>query len=227
MMINKILSYIIYFIVRVWNSTLRYHFDQNEMIQKLGNRNYVFAIWHQSLFTGILAQTGKAHIVIISKSKDAEPVAFLCNKLGHISVRGSSKKTGAPDKGGKLAKDEMIEFLKKGYPGAITVDGPKGPALVVKAGIIDMAQKAGAVIVPYTLASSSYFEFNSWDRFRIPKPFAKILVSYGEAIDLSDESISFEDYRLQVENSLLKETKLVSEKILNWKDYSDKNWFEF
>ena len=208
------------------NSTFRYHFDQNEMIQKLGNRNYVFAIWHQSLFAGILAQTGKPHIVIISKSKDAEPVAFLCKKLGHISVRGSSKKAGAPDKGGKLAKDEMIEYLKNGYPGAITVDGPKGPAFMVKAGIIDMAQKANVAIVPYTLASSSYFEFKSWDRFRIPKPFAKILVSYGEPIDLSNESISFEDYRLQVENSLLKETKLVSEKILNWEDYSDKNWFQ-
>ena len=208
------------------NSTFRYHFDQNEMIQKLGNRNYVFAIWHQSLFAGILAQTGKPHIVIISKSKDAEPVAFLCKKLGHISVRGSSKKVGALDKGGKLAKDEMIEYLKNGYPGAITVDGPKGPAFMVKAGIIDMAQKANVAIVPYTLASSSYFEFKSWDRFRIPKPFAKILVSYGEPIDLSNESISFEDYRLQVENSLLKETKLVSEKILNWEDYSDKNWFQ-
>ena len=43
------------------------------------------------------------------------------------------------DKGGKEAKDEMIEMLRTGLPGALTVDGPRGPAHVVKPGIIEMA----------------------------------------------------------------------------------------
>ncbi len=171
-----------------------------------------------------MAQTGKTHVVIISKSKDAEPVSYTCNKLGHITKLGSSKKRMV-DKGGKLAKDEMIEVLRTGIPGALTVDGPKGPALEVKPGIIDIAKKADVMIVPYTLAFSSYWECNSWDKFRIPKPFCKILISYGSPIDVSSEKTDFLDHRIFVEEALRQQTLKVDSRIKNWDQYPRDNWF--
>lgn len=143
-----------------------------------GAQGHVLAIWHQNLFAGILAQTGRRHTVIISRSRDGDPVAYLCEKLGHHVVRGSSKK-GVVDKGGKLAKDEMIEVLKAGVPGAVTVDGPSGPAHQVKPGIVEMARLAGIPIVPYLAIPARYWSLRSWDAFRLPKPFTRIDLCYG------------------------------------------------
>jgi lysophospholipid acyltransferase (LPLAT)-like uncharacterized protein len=220
----KILSILFYSIVKLLNLTYRYRFDGCEPLKELKGKNFVLAIWHQNLLAGIMAQTGKTHVVIISRSKDAKPVSYACNKLGHITKHGSSKKKMV-DKGGKLAKDEMIEVMKTGIPGALTVDGPKGPAFEVKPGIIDMAKKANVMIVPYTLAFSSYWEFNSWDTFRIPKPFSKILISYGTPIDVSSETTDFLGHRLLVENALKEQTMKVNSRILNWDQYPRKNWF--
>jgi lysophospholipid acyltransferase (LPLAT)-like uncharacterized protein len=175
------LLYTVYGLIRLLHWTYRFEFHGTpnvEAARRLGRGSYVFAIWHRNLFAGILAQTGTPHTVIVSRSRDGDPVAFLCTRLGHVAVRGSSKKRGV-DKGGREAKDEMIERLAAGSPGAITVDGPSGPVHEVKPGIIEMARRAAVPIVPYVTIPSRCWTFNSWDRFRLPKPFAKIFVYYG------------------------------------------------
>lgn len=149
-----------------------------------GAAGYILAIWHQNLFAGILAQSGLRHTVMVSRSGDGDPVAFLCSRLGHHVVRGSSKK-GERDKGGKLAKDEMIEVLKTGMPGAITVDGPRGPAHEVKPGIIEMARLAGVPIIPYLALPQRFWSFPSWDAFRLPKPFTRIDIHYGAPMPIA------------------------------------------
>jgi lysophospholipid acyltransferase (LPLAT)-like uncharacterized protein len=123
----------------------------------------------------------------VSRSQDGDPVSYLCTRLGHMAVRGSSKKRGK-DKGGREAKDEMIEVLKTGLPGAVTVDGPSGPAFEVKNGIIEMARRAGVPVVPYYPEPARYWSFNTWDRFRLPKPFSKIYVYYGAPHPVAPET---------------------------------------
>ncbi len=214
----------IYFILQLFRLSYRYRYQGNEKVQALGSRNFILAIWHQNLLAGILGQSGKKHIVIISKSKDADSVAYACHRLGHLIVRGSSKK-GNVSKGGAEAKCGMIEFLRQGYPGAITVDGPKGPAFKVKPGIVDMARKANTFIVPYTLSFSSYWQFKSWDSFRLPKPFAKILISYGDPVNVLDDKVDFAEHQSAVENALIHQTKIVDAEISNWESYSKSNWF--
>lgn len=157
-----------------------------------GTGGYILAIWHQNLFAGILAQSGLRHTVMVSRSGDGDPVAFLCGRLGHHVVRGSSKK-GERDKGGKLAKDEMIEVLKTGMPGAVTVDGPRGPAHEVKPGIIEMARLAGVPIIPYIPIANRYWSFPSWDAFRLPKPFTRIDIHYGAPM-LIGMATSFDEF---------------------------------
>ena len=75
--------------------------------------------------------------------------------------------------------------------------------------IIDMAKKAKALIVPYAITLSSFWEFNSWDKFRMPKPFSKILISYGDPIDVSDENKSFHYYQALVEDALKNQAEIV------------------
>jgi lysophospholipid acyltransferase (LPLAT)-like uncharacterized protein len=178
---KSLLLFLVYGLVRLLHWTYRFEFHGTDHLaeaRRLGRGSYVFAIWHRNLFAGILAQTGTAHTVIVSRSRDGDPVAFLCTRLGHVAVRGSSKKRGV-DKGGREAKDEMIERLATGSPGAITVDGPSGPVFEVKPGIIEMARRAAVPIVPYVPIPARCWTFNSWDRFRLPKPFTKVDVYYG------------------------------------------------
>jgi lysophospholipid acyltransferase (LPLAT)-like uncharacterized protein len=200
--VKIVFLFIVYGLVRLLHATYRFRFHglaHVEAARRQGRGSYVFAIWHRNLFAGILAQAGTPHTVIISRSRDGDPVAFLCERLGHFAVRGSSKKRGR-DKGGQEAKDQMIERLKAGSPGAITVDGPSGPVFEVKPGVIEMARRADVPIVPYTALPASCWTFNSWDRFRLPKPFSRIDVYYGApyAVPVETQFEGFAEHQKQI-----------------------------
>ncbi|MDB5972368.1 MAG: hypothetical protein JWQ90_4818 [Hydrocarboniphaga sp.] len=181
--INRYLLFFAYLLVRALASTYRFRSAKPPIAPGTGPADgYVLAIWHQNLFSGILAQSAKRHCVIVSRSRDGDPASYLCRKLGHEVVRGSSRKKDGRDKGGKLAKDEMIDRLRAGLPGAVTVDGPNGPAFEVKPGIIEMARLAGVPVVPYLTLPRRYWSFPSWDSFRLPKPFTRIDICYGAPI---------------------------------------------
>jgi len=223
------LSFFIYLFVRAMHLTYRYRFlsestkNMNELIHQ--KQNYIFSIYHQNLFPGILAQSGHPHVVIVSKSKDAEPVAFTCSRFGHIVCRGSSKK-GNVDKNGSVAKEEMILSLKKGFPGAVTVDGPRGPAEKVKPGIIDMAKKSNAVIIPYIVLPRHYWEFKSWDKFRLPKPFSLIFISYGRPMNVSNDCENFDEKILELEKMMNEEKIRLLNCQSNYAFFTKHNWWQ-
>lgn len=181
---SRFVLFLAYLLVRALASTYRFRSAQPPIARGGDAQSgYVLAIWHQNLFSGILAQRSR-HCVIVSRSQDGNPVSYLCGKLGHEVVRGSSRKKDGRDKGGKLAKDEMIECLRAGLPGAVTVDGPSGPPFEVKPGIVEMARLAGIPVVPYLTLPGRYWNFPSWDAFRLPKPFTRIDVCYGAPIHI-------------------------------------------
>jgi len=193
-----------YCIVRLLAATYRFRAAETGGPRHVaGTQGYVLATWHQNLFAGILAQSARPHCVIVSRSGDGDPVTYLCQRLGHQVVRGSSRR-GTRDKGGKQAKDEMIEVLRSGVPGAVTVDGPSGPAHQVKPGIIEMARLAGVPVVPYLTLPRRYWSFPSWDAFRLPKPFTRIDVCYGAPIAVGAEltPAEFEGYLQSLAESL-------------------------
>jgi len=53
---------------------------------------------------------------------------------------------------------------------------------VLKAGVIALARLSGAPIVPVAVGASRQWRLGSWDEFRIPKPFARCVVRFGEPI---------------------------------------------
>jgi len=104
---------------------------------------------------------------MISKSSGGQIISGVANRTGWYTVRGSSSK------GGRSALHGMILKLKENSLAAHIADGPRGPAGVVKAGVIRMASAADAMIVPaYTSADKAWY-FNSWDSFMIPCPVSQ------------------------------------------------------
>lgn len=183
---TKIISQLIYYFIRLLNLTYRYKFvgleNKEEARSKHPKRSFVFAIWHQNLIPGILAHGDEKYTMIISESKDGEIVAVTCEKLGHQPSRGSSTR------GGKKALLEMVRNVKSGIPGALTVDGPKGPPQIVKPGVIELARLANCAIVPMSPYPEKFWVIKkSWDQFRIPKPFSTIVIAIGEPTFVTDE----------------------------------------
>ena len=72
----------------------------------------------------------------------------------------------------------MAEAYNAGHICAITADGPKGPAMVAKPGTAQLAQLVGAPVGTFYLLPDRAWELKSWDRFLIPKPFARVGITW-------------------------------------------------
>ena len=142
------------------------------------NEPCIFALWHAHQ-CGLYSLKGrKKTYVMISRSKDGEIIARAANTMGINTVRGSITR------GGASATLQLVDKIKQGYNGAITVDGPRGPNRVVKKGIIEIAKMTGVPIVPMSWYSPSigFLKLKTWDEFRFPL-FCKNMISYyGEPI---------------------------------------------
>ncbi len=174
---------------------------------KFENINYkpqiksaIFALWHGWQY-GLLGVPARKDLhLLISPSLDGEIIARVTGKLGFSTVRGSMKRDGTK------ALREILKILKADKSVAYTVDGPKGPIHEVKEGVIRIAQMSQKPIIPFVPSSNWKIEINSWDKYKIPFPFATVKNIYGKPIyvprEASEEDI--EAYRLQIENELFR-----------------------
>ena len=85
-----------------------------------------------------------------------------------------------------------------------TSDGPTGPLHVFKIGDILLSQFTQAPLLPLSYAASRAWYLKSWDRFIIPKPFSRIVITIGEPLTIPKGLMTedLEPYRLQMQNSL-------------------------
>ncbi|HNR52081.1 MAG: hypothetical protein BWZ01_02467 [Deltaproteobacteria bacterium ADurb.BinA179] len=161
----------------------------------------IICCWHQQFFSAIRHFRTYRHYrpsLMISRSFDGEIIAGVASRTGWDVVRGSSSR------GGRDALTEMVEKLRQKKVAAHIVDGPRGPAGKVKAGIIRLAQLGGAVIAPFYARADRAWFFNSWDRFMIPKPFARVTLRFGDLFEVPRISSpeEFEQHRFFLEKDM-------------------------
>jgi lysophospholipid acyltransferase (LPLAT)-like uncharacterized protein len=163
----------------------------------------VYAIWHQRVIFHARHLAHKNLTVMISQSRDGEYAVRLVRLFGHTNVRGSSTR------GGSQALKELTQKIKEGGRGGILADGPLGPARVAKIGAVIMAHEAQVPLIPLTWGVDRCWILNSWDRFLVPKPFARIVIHYPEPIWIppSVGGKELEDYRRLLEERLNQGTR--------------------
>ncbi len=144
------------------------------MIRERGSA--LLALWHET--TGILAclHQGRNFHSTASYSFDGELAARAVHCFGAETVRGSSSN------GGSEALREMEKVLGRVPAVGITLDGPRGPRRVAKAGIAILSARTGTPIVPNAAAITRCWRTRSWDEFIIPKPFAHCIYAYGTPV---------------------------------------------
>lgn len=141
---------------------------------KASGKPWVYALWHGQLLPLAWVQRGRGLVVLVSEHRDGEVITRILERLGCRMVRGSTTR------GGGRALLGLIKELNDGHTLAITPDGPRGPAMVFQPGALVAAQRAGAPVVSMTLHVDRAWRLKSWDRFTIPKPFARLTVQYSE-----------------------------------------------
>ena len=161
---------------------MRPHDDAPLHALRAENRRVIFTLWHGELLPLLWQHRGEHTAILISEHKDGEIVARIAESLGYSTVRGSSSH------GASRALIGLMRAIDEGYDGAITPDGPRGPAHVFAPGVAVAAYRTGAMIIPIRAAASSAWRLKSWDRFLIPKPFARVDVNYGPPTGVLAES---------------------------------------
>jgi len=172
---------------------IEYHTDDS-----VSNQPTIFAVWHGDLL--MLSYIYKYYRktphakVLISDHFDGLLISKTIKYFGYETIAGSTNRKAIK------ALLESIKALKEGYDIGITPDGPKGPRHEVSDGVIVMAQKTKSDIVTVEIKPTKYWQFNSWDKFKVPKPFGTIKY-YSKRYDVSN--MELEEAKKLIKKGLL------------------------
>lgn len=180
----RLVPFVASLLLRLLRATLRVRREGDGPVRELMDRDQriILCFWHRRLVAMWLSypfrRTGaggerRGISILSSDSKDGERSAATWRWFGIHAVRGTAAQDGA------RALIRMIHAVKEGWDFGITPDGPRGPALKLKPGVIALARKTGAWIVPVCVAYSHAWKLKTWDAMLVPKPFARVVVRYG------------------------------------------------
>jgi lysophospholipid acyltransferase (LPLAT)-like uncharacterized protein len=141
----KIVAFLGSLFIRALHATLRVRHVRAENLERLPQ--YILAFWHAHLLLMLHSRWRRPITVMISQSKDGEHMVRVFAYYGAEAARGSSTR------GGFAALREMIRAARAGKNLVFTPDGPKGPARIVKDGVIAAAQATGLPIAPVAFAA--------------------------------------------------------------------------
>jgi lysophospholipid acyltransferase (LPLAT)-like uncharacterized protein len=191
-------------LLRGWERTLRYEVDDHAgILGRPVTENYIGALWHNRLliFPLVLRRffPDRNGAALISASHDGDLLADAIRRFSYEVVRGSSSRLGTS------AILQLADILASGRDVVITPDGPRGPVYELGPGIIFLAQKSGASVLPMNLEYSRCWRLESWDRFIIPQPFAKVrvLISHPHHVKPTSTPDEFEAERVALQEAMM------------------------
>ncbi|KAB8033230.1 lysophospholipid acyltransferase family protein [Fluviispira multicolorata] len=193
-------------------------FNEIQAVWKSG-RNAVFCCPHNSIlacFVGVDKQERPHVALVASLSKDGELVSKLLLKRRYEMIRGSSSR------GGRKALLEMQRAGEQGKSLGIAFDGPKGPPLIPKRGLVGCARVVNGPLFLIHAHSTRGRIFgypramrvNSWDKMLIPLPFSEIEVFFEKLPEKDEINLSSDEhYEFFILNLVQKRSEEVFQKL--------------
>lgn len=165
---------------------LRYDPATAQLIRS--RRPFIGAFWHGRMLMiatawhSLLAELGMSQAlqphVISSDHRDGRLMARATRRFGLETVFGSTKR-------GRVSLLRAAHrVLEQGQIAVFTPDGPRGPGMRAKPGVVRLAMATGVPIVPITFAASNQRLLGSWDRFALALPFARGVLAFGAPLEL-------------------------------------------
>ena len=181
---TTVIPYILQLIVRfIYLTNKKVFYHPTDDIDK----TFIVSMWHGDLlmqpFNYQKFKPNGSVKAMISEHRDGETIRKTVQYLGIGSIDGSSTR------GGVKALISGIKELRNGGDIAITPDGPKGPIYSIADGIVLLAQKTKSPIRTLSCIPTKYWQFRSWDKFVVPKPFGRLEFYISEAFYLDELSL--------------------------------------
>lgn len=158
-------------------------------------RTALLVTWHDLTLVLLHTLRDKQIRVMMSHSRSGQIQAALWRLHGFPTVWGSTKK-----REGVRALREALRGLRDNQVFALTPDGPKGPLHCCQPGVVYLASNAPAPVFPIAVAAANFWQLRTWDRYLIPKPFSRVHVHIGEALqvppDLSRDELELWQSRI-------------------------------
>ena len=142
----------------LWRHENRPHFSR---LRNSGSNNPppILVFWHEHLFCfGIVLPPGCA--ALQSPHADGQILDIPTRFYGVSPVWGSSNRQALS------SLRALARETKRGKICVITPDGPRGPARMLSAGPVSLAQLTGASIIPVAWSTGRMWRARSWDRLR-------------------------------------------------------------
>jgi len=166
------------FLLRLLGATWRRRAEGLDALDgMLARGEKVMAVfWHGGYLPLFYLLAGRPARILSSRSFRGEVLAEICRRFGYD---GGS----IPDPGSGTSLDVVRRALDGCRLAALAVDGPLGPAHVVKPGAVRLAADLGFAVLPVAAAADrSRVLARRWDRMEIPLPFARRVLVCGEPV---------------------------------------------
>lgn len=189
---------LVWLYITLVGETTRYSVEGQEKVYqaKAKGKPIILAFWHGGIMVPLYYFRNQGIYALVSSHRNsAWGFHWILEKLGWRLIKGSKKQSGAS------SLIEMLRKLREGRDIIVTPDGTSGPARKLKPGIIYLAQKTGAYIVPLGVAAHPKKKLKTWDSFILPYFFSQAAILYGEPFqvekDLTEEEVREKTIQLE------------------------------
>jgi len=176
---QKLMARLIVGYLKFCYGTTRWTHEGREAVETLWDKGgpVLLLLWHQRVHYAPACwplERAQKMAILVSLSKSGDFSVRTNTLFGYHIIRGSAAKKTDPtkQKGGAQAFRDMLRWVRDGNAVALTPDGPRGPAREMTEGSLKLSQMTGAPIVLIGQSTSRFIALKSWDRQRIPLPFA-------------------------------------------------------
>lgn len=188
-------------VVRLVGATTRWEWiaDPESSALLHGDRPIIGAFWHNRL------------MLINAAWPKPKPVAMVMSTHGDSRILGIAVADtitrpiwGSSRRNPTAALKGMLRALDDGLSVAITPDGPRGPRMRCRPGLVEAARQSGAPILPAAWSVRRRTVLRSWDRFIVAWPFGRGVIVLGPPIRVpaDADAAAMEAGRRAVEDAL-------------------------
>ncbi len=217
-------------IIFILGITVKWRHENLAVYQLVKNHKkpYIIISWHEHIL-GMAWNLPRPITTLNSPHSDGRILGKAVQMVGLNVVWGSSNNKALS------SLRQLAKELKNSRNVGITPDGPRGPARILAMGPIALAHMSDIEIIPVVFSADRQWLLKSWDKTRIPKPFSKAIILWGEPIKLEKRKTekrikksknvddpekqiskqSLENWRCQIEDKLNALTKQCDELCAN------------
>lgn len=205
---GRLLARLVWLVVHLVGRSLRWKWEDGKNPPRFDEgQRVIFCLWHNRLALALLMyerrvasrHAGRRMAALVSASRDGGLLARGLELFHVVPIRGSSSRRGAQ------AIRELVSAAERGCDLAITPDGPRGPCYSIQPGTIAVAQFTGLPVVPVSYRLNWKYRLKSWDRFQIPLPLARVVVTLGEPLQVprDADATTREQFRLELHRRMM------------------------